>query len=311
MTAQEGLEHKVQAAHPGKETRVALEKARAEAKTVLARARVEERARLKTGEALAEPQGTLAAAEAEVEQERQTRAEAEKALAVAQVESVLAEAKKVMKVEAEKIEPSPSAPGEGGAEQRVSFVVRLTVDEMGQPRRTEIKHAQSGKKETFPALDAQRLATFMKACLNPAVTPEPSTLSVPPSSSLEVPVLSLSRPISDLSVSDIEAFHKETPGVAALVFDLNETFVVQARFQFQGSAAFSLTAQKSSYEVHVYAHEMISGISRLLAIYRANLAKEVLEYSASMQVPGLSPGLYRLVTLVTLREPAKMIGHYE
>jgi len=72
-----------------------------------------------------------------------------------------------MEAEAANTEPLPTALGEEGAEWRVTFIIRLTVDEQGQPRRTEIEHARSGKKETFPGLDVQRLAAFMQACTSP------------------------------------------------------------------------------------------------------------------------------------------------
>ena len=71
-----------------------------------------------------------------------------------------------------------STPGEEGIEQRISFIVRLTVDKRGQPRRTEIEHAKSGKKETFPGLDVQRLAAFMEARIslpNHPATDDPSS----------------------------------------------------------------------------------------------------------------------------------------
>lgn len=71
-----------------------------------------------------------------------------------------------MGAEAENTEPLPTALGEEGIERRVTFIIRLTVDERGQPRRTEVEHAQSGKKETFPGLDVQWLAAFMKACIS-------------------------------------------------------------------------------------------------------------------------------------------------
>jgi len=84
-----------------------------------------------------------------------------------------------MGAEAENMEPPPTALREEGAERRVTFIVRLTVDERGQPRRTEVEHAQSGKKETFPGLDVQRLAAFMKACISllkhPGTDDPPST----------------------------------------------------------------------------------------------------------------------------------------
>ena len=52
------------------------------------------------------------------------------------------------------------------AEKRISFILRLTVDEQGQPRRTEVEHARSGNKEAYPGLDLQRLAAFMEACIS-------------------------------------------------------------------------------------------------------------------------------------------------
>jgi hypothetical protein len=70
-----------------------------------------------------------------------------------------------MEVEQENVDLPPMAPEEEGAERRVTFIIRLTVDERGRPRRTEIEHAQSGQKETFPDLDVQRLAAFMKKCI--------------------------------------------------------------------------------------------------------------------------------------------------
>jgi hypothetical protein len=71
-----------------------------------------------------------------------------------------------MGAEAQNTEPPPTALGEEGTERRVTFIIRLTVDERGRPRRTEIEHAQSGQKETFPDLDVQRLTAFMKKCIN-------------------------------------------------------------------------------------------------------------------------------------------------
>jgi hypothetical protein len=42
----------------------------------------------------------------------------------------------------------------------------VTVDEQGQPRRTEVEHARSGTKEIYAGLDLQRLAAFMEACIS-------------------------------------------------------------------------------------------------------------------------------------------------
>ena len=61
----------------------------------------------------------------------------------------------------------------------------------------------------------------------------------------------------------------------------------------------------------VYVREVTSGKYILLTTYRANLAENVLEYTAQMQVPGLPSGLYRLVTLVTLPAPINMGSQYK
>jgi hypothetical protein len=164
MATQQSPQRTRPAVKPDKKTRVALEKAMAEVEAALARAKEEARARLKAEAALAEAQQALAAFQAEVEQERQAGLKAEQARTEA--ERALAEAKQATGIEAETIALPPPAPEEGGAEQRVTFIIRLTVDERGQPRRTEVEHAQSGKKETFPGLNVQRLVAFMKVCLS-------------------------------------------------------------------------------------------------------------------------------------------------
>jgi hypothetical protein len=101
----------------------------------------------------------------EVEGERQAQAGVEQARTEA--ERALVEVRKAMVANAKNTEPLPTTLGEEGAERRVTFIVRLTVDERGQPRRTEIEHAKSGKIESFPGLDVQRLIAFMEKYINP------------------------------------------------------------------------------------------------------------------------------------------------
>jgi hypothetical protein len=91
----------------------------------------------------------------------------------AALESALARARQATGAEAKTMEPPPpTVLGEEGTERRITFILRLTVDEQGQPRRTEIQHAQSGGKETFPGLDVQRLAAFIEACISLPNHPE-------------------------------------------------------------------------------------------------------------------------------------------
>jgi hypothetical protein len=292
------------AAKPDEETMVTIEKA--EAKAALIWPKAEERVRLKPEKALAEAQEALAAAKAEVEQERQERPKTEQARA--ERETALAEATRAIPVEA--LNPEGYRPAlEEEGEQRISFIVRLTVDERGQPRRTEVEHARSGKKETFPTLDVQRLVAFMRACIGPPAIPELAIAPAP--SPVRVGPLTPGppRPVTRLTVSDVRVFRMGAPGVAALLLSTDEAFLVQVRFQLQGQKAPSLTAQESSFEIRVYAREVTRGTSTLLTTHRANLVRDVLEYTPQMQAPRLSRGLHRLVTLVTLDAPLRMTGH--
>lgn len=231
-----------------------------------------------------------------------------------EAERALEEAGEAMEVKADNsMKLSPTVQAEEGSEQPVTFIVRLTVDKQGQPLRTEIRHAHggNGKKETFPGLDVQRLAAFMETCIRPSVTPELSLPTKPPPASVEAPTPEPLAPTTGLTVADVQVFRMRAPGTAVLVLSPDEAFVLQARFQLEGPEALSLTAQESSFEVKVYAREVNSGTSTLLTTYSADLVRDVFEYSTQMQVSGLSPGLYRLRTLVTLRAPINMRGHHE
>jgi hypothetical protein len=84
-----------------------------------------------------------------------------------------------VEVEKENIDLPPVLPEEG-AERRVTFIVRVTVNQRGQPRRTEIEHAQSGQKETFPDLDVQRLAAFIEKCISPQSLQNGQSPHLPP-----------------------------------------------------------------------------------------------------------------------------------
>jgi hypothetical protein len=90
-----------------------------------------------------------------------------------------------------------------------------------------------------------------------------------------------------------------------------ESFAIEARFQLQSSETRSLTAQKSAYEMKVYANELASGESKLLTTCSESLVKDVPEYTAQTAVPGLSPGVYSLVTLVTLGAPNRLAGYHD
>ncbi len=272
-----------------KETTVAIGKTKAKAKPALTRARAKKRVRLESGEALAEAQKGLRAAQAEVKHERKARIKAERALAKAQ--QALAAAGLV-------------------AEKRVSFIVRLTVDKHGQPRRTEIEPAESSRKKNFVGLDGERLVAFMNAYISPAIIPERVIPVVPSHVEVVPPAPKPLRPKASLIVSDVRVLRLGEPGFMTLTLAPEEPFVVQAHFQLLGPEAPSLTAHKCSYEMRVYANKVTSGKSMLLTTCSAELIQDVLEYKAPAEVPGLPPGLYRLSTVVTLGPHIMMAGFY-
>ena len=280
MAAKERPERKKSTEKPYEGSKAAIERAKTEA--ALARAKEEEKARLKAEEAPPEPQEAFDAAGQEIQGERLVRVEADQGRA-----------------------------GEDEGEQRISFIVRLTVDERGQPRRTEVEHAQSGKKESFPALDPQRLATFMEMCISPPLISEPTSPSVPSPVTEETRTPGPLGPASSLTVSDVRTFRKGAPGVTTLTLSPDEPFVIQAHLHLEGPEAPSLTAQAATLEMRVYAHEVTRGTSTLLITYSENLVENILEYTPQVLVPGLPPGLYRLVTLVTLQAPTKVVGHHD
>jgi hypothetical protein len=296
MAAQRSPKRKKLAAKPGKETTVAIEKAKVEAKKALTRAKAEERSRPKSRESLTEAQEALRAAQGEVKRERRARIKAETALTEAQEDLAAA------RVEVEQERQARI--------RRVSFVVRLTVGEHGQLQRTEIEHVSSSRKQNFLSLDGERLVAFMKACISPTITPEHAISATLPPEKVGAPTPGSLGPKSSLIVSDVQVFRPRAPDFMTLILTPEEPFVVQARFQLKNFEAPFLAVQEFSYEMKVYANAVTSGKSKLLTTYQARLIQDVLEYVAPAEVPGLSLGLYRLFTVIILGAPIKMAGFY-
>lgn len=310
MATRKGPKRKSPAEKPARRSKVEIEKVKAEAEAALAWAKEEEKARLKAEAALAEAQEALAEARAKVDEERLTPARTEGAKPG--TERALEAAKGTIEREAADLK-APPTPDEEEGEQRVSFVVRLTVDERGQPRRTEVEHVQSGKKERHPTLDVRRLATFMEEMsVRPPVFLERTATPLPAQVIGEAPLSVLLRPARGLTVSDLRVSHKETPHVSALTLNPDEAFVVQVRFRLQGAEARSLTAQGSSFDMRVYAREVTSGRSTLLITHSDNLNENVLEYTPQTLASGLPPGLYSLLAVICIQAPtSKMVGHHD
>ncbi len=308
MIARKGVEQETLALKRDKETRVAIEKTKAEARATLSRGKAKKKTEQEAEKSPPKSQGALATTQTEVEPDRQARAKVKRTKAKAK--RTTAKTKRTARGKAKKEKLPPIGPEKVGAEQRVSFVVRLTVDEQGQPRRTEIEHAQSGKKEVFLALDVQRLVSFMQACISP-ISPKPAIPAAPPPARARAPTSEIITSAVSLIVSDVQVFPLETPGTMALTLNSDEGFTIQTRFWLHGPDAPSLAAQALSFKVKVYIKEITGGMSSLLATYTANLAKDVVAYTAQTQPLSLPGGLYRLTTLVILDTPIKLAGFLE
>ena len=296
MATQRNSKRKKLRAKTSNETTFSAENARIETKGARTRTKEKQKAIPKSKESLTKAQKAVQADPLEVKRKRQTRIRAEVALVKTK------ENPAVTRLEAHQEHQARI--------KRVSFVVRLTVDEHGQPRRTEIEQVESSRKQNFLTLDGERLVAFMKACISPTIIPEPAIPPAPPPEKVEVPTPIPLRPKSSLIVSDVRVFRPEHPDFVALTLAPEESFVVQARFQLQGPAVQFLTTQAFSFEMKVYANEVTSGASMLLTTYSAKLIQDVLEYTASAEVPGLPLGLFRLFTVVILSAPVKMAGFY-
>jgi hypothetical protein len=260
--------------------------------------------------ALAKTKDLMSSVEKQLAQEKQARAEAEKAMSEAVQSS--SEGSMLKEADIEKDEVSGEIAEAHGAEQRVSFVVRMIVDSQGQARRSEIEHIQSGKKKKiFPALDVTQLAAFMSSHLSATAPPEIVTLAkaAPPlEKTAEV------RPEVEgiyLDIKGVEIYRADDPRVPSLVFNAQEEMEISVDFQLSGTEASNLADRGIEYAITVHANAVASGASIVLAASRYQLSKDVVDYSSKMISKKITPGLYRLVTLVVLKSPERQAAYYE
>lgn len=137
-----------------------------EAKTARPRTSARETARENSDRSLKKIQKALRAAQAELRRERQARIQAERALIEARNELA------AIRWELEQDNQIQI--------RRVSFVVRLILDEHGKLGRTEIEHVSSSRKRNFLRLDGEQLEAFMKACISPVSMLEDTNSTLPP-----------------------------------------------------------------------------------------------------------------------------------
>lgn len=296
MSAERHRKRKDPAAQPDQATSVLAEKTKAKARRQVLQGKAKERTGPKSEDALAKAQAALKAARASLRRERQARAKAEQVLAETQEALAAARLKAGQEHEVQM--------------RRISFVVRLMVDKHGHPRRTEVEEVESSRKQNFLGLDGERLVSFMKASFSDPISLENPTDSAPHPESPTIPPIRSEKQNSSLIVSDVQVLHSEDPDVSTLTLTHEQPFIVQARFLLRGPDAQFLTTQQSSFEMKVYSNDVTNGKSKLLTTYSTMLIRDVLGYTTPVEVKGLSPGLYRLFTLIIFRRPIKLAGFY-
>jgi len=194
--------------------------------------------------------------------------------------------------------------------KRVSFIVRLTVDEYGQPGRTEIEHVPSGKKQNLSNLEAAHLVTFIKSCLHAERVSEDTIPRVDTPEALTVSLLEPAEPKPSLVVSDVQVFRRGNPDFITILLAREEPFAVQIHFQIHGQNVQLPALQESTFETKIFASEVSSGKSQLLKTHSARLNQHVFKYTVPIDMDGLPFGLYRLSAVVTLQRPINLMGFY-
>ena len=268
------------------------------AKPETASSLVKEKAKVvrpKSNEPLISAQKALKTAQSKIEHERQARLKAEKALIESQENLITAR----LELEQER----------QARVKRVSFVVRLILDEHDLPGRTEIVHIPSGNNQKFLNLDGESLVAFMKASLSP--TKQADIPKVPLLEKIKAPVTEPPELKSSLILSAVEVVDLQYPDILTLVLPAEEPFIVQARFQLHGLGSHPLTTHGTRFDLKVYASEITSGKSKPLTTYNAELVHDMLEYQVKAGVSGLPSGFYRLFILVSLGEPIQVAGYHD
>lgn len=208
-------------------------------------------------------------------------------------------------------EPVQKMAGEDGGKRRLSFFVRIMLDERGEPRRTEIEYMQTVQDnvqqrqyKNFNTLNGDQLVAFMRSCIPPLNPPAAS-----PPQPIPPPDLPLGR--FDLGISDPRVFKKNAGDAATLSLHRDEDFVIGIGFELRGEEGAFGWLQDSDYEISVYADEIGGSRQQLIASSHGHFQKDTRDYRARIEAEGLPAGVYRLVTLVTIPGPAMRKGYVE
>ncbi len=113
----------------------------------------------------------------------------------------------------------------------------------------------------------------------------------------------------DQAISEIRAFPKGKQTWTALRLGPDESVIVQTRFQIYNPGAAQFTAKGYSYEIRIYACEIMFHKASLVASHQACLIKDIFAYSEELTVSKLNPGLYQLRVMIILNSPVKLFDH--
>lgn len=245
---------------------------------------------------LAELQTRFEEAQKDLEREWQTRIDLEQALVNAGHAAEDLEAEREISALA----------GRGIEEKRVSFIVRLTVNERGDPLRTEIEHAQTRTKKIIPAFEPQQVADFIQSCI--IAVKEPEAEAEPP---VKRKAGEQVKEGIQLVLSQVKVWRPGNPGRMALNISAGEMPFAQIDFQLEGTDSPALTEKRLVYEVKLYAKEISSEKSRLLGEQKGELAAGITSYRSQLRIRRLEPGIYRLMATVDIPEIPGLVSYQE
>jgi hypothetical protein len=114
-----------------------------------------------------------------------------------------------------------------------------------------------------------------------------------------------------VTIQSVRVFQSVGTQAPALMLTTGEGFAVQTIFHLSGMDALALTNEKAPYQVACYIYNLTEGGAPLLNTCKGQLAESKFEYTINAYLPSLSPGLYRLTTLVTISTTRNQTAHYQ
>ncbi len=180
-------------------------------------------------------------------------------------------------------------------EKRASFVLRLSLDEQNQVRRSEFQHVQSSKKESASTLECERLMAFIESCIGPMESNKPSQAKpaeVVPAPA-KTPTPARPRPTTKPSLLRFRKVELNNSSNFAIWSNPAEPLQINVNFVLDGEVS-----QPSEYTVQIYARSVDKGGSSLVATHNDRLSPGMEQYNATLEIEQLSLGLHQLSAVV-------------